>query len=343
MDGGNIGERSTTGVSAGSGTPLVLSIAARGTGMRATLVEIGTGSRTHIRNASLQPGAHFFPRLIEKRKQVEKLFQLGEMCEALVRMRELGRIVYDSVLSRIGLDRLFDQGGFAVHVRCEGEALHIPLEIAHNSRFLFERNVLTFRGTNDTPSETIPIRRALIVADPSGRFENAYREGRLLSEFLQNSGLTTTLIARPVSRVVFGELVGDFDILHFTGHAVTRKGCTGWDLGGEFFSSRDLLYRDSLPALVFSSSCGSTLHMGFDLLRAGVVNCVCSRWQIPDADMNSFILSFYRNLLRGLEIGLSLQRALFGRFRCGDVLPLVFVLQGECGVRYETSDTRRPH
>jgi hypothetical protein len=340
---GKIDEVVKTQVPSGSGFPLVLDLSSRGTGVRATVVEIGTGACTRIRNRRLQPGAQFFLRVNKKRRQGETLLQLGRYHDALVLFRELGEMVWDSILSPIDLDRIFDTGGFAIHARCEGEAIHLPLEIAYNRRFLFERNVLTFRGANDPSSGTIPIRSALIVADPSERFNHSYREGLLLCEFLESAGLSTTLISRPIDCTTLRELLPEFDIFHFSGHSVTRKGCTGWDLGREIFTSSDLLSRSSPPAFVFSSSCGSTLHLGLDLLRAGVVNCICSRWQIPDADITSFILSFYHRLLGGAEIGLSFQRSLARCHRLGEVLPLVFVLQGECGVRYETTNTRRPY
>jgi len=334
-----LGISAGTELKRGHGIPLILNLSARGTNARATIVEVGTG--TAIQEKNLPLNKQLFPLLVEEKKEVENLFRFGRLEEAQSRIRGLGKVVYRHTLGPLGLRKLFEDGGYVVNIRCEGDALHIPLEIAFHNRFLFERNVLTMRGTNDPSGRTVPVRRALIIADPSGRYACSVHEGLLLHDFFRTIGLASTLIARPLRKEVLTDLISRYDIVHFSGHSTIDQGRTGWDIGRGIFTARDLLTGHRIPGFVFSSSCGSTLLMGLDFLRAGVMNCVCSRWRIPDVDLTPFILSLYHRVFQGSQIGLSFQKALEKRYRYGDVLPLVFILQGESEVRYEKSHTRR--
>jgi hypothetical protein len=319
------------------GTPLVLSLSARGTHATATIVEIASGTRIEGWNIPLSK--RLIPLLTAKKREMESLLQFGQLAGAGTRMRELGERVYEHILRPLDLDKLFTDGGYVVNLRCEGLALHIPLEVAFHHRYLFERNVVTFRGTSDPPKRDVKVRRTLIVADPTGRYDSAHRQGRILYDFFRTAGLETTLIARPLRKEVLTDLFSCHDIVHFAGHGVNENGLSGWDIGGEMCTARDLCMGKEVPDLVVSSACGNTLLMGLDLLGAGVTNCVCSRFRIPDRDLTPFMLALYHRLFQGLEIGPSFQGALAGRYRNGELLPAVFTLQGESGTRYEKPHT----
>jgi hypothetical protein len=321
----------------GFGTPLVMSLSVRGTRATATIVEIASGTRIQSRNIPLSK--RLIPLLAAKKRDVERLLQFGYMEGAGTRMRELGERVYEHIFRPLGLEKLFTDGGYVVNLRCEGLALHIPLEVAFHRRYLFERNVLTFRGTSDPSKRNVTVRRTLIVADPSGCFAHARRQGRILYDFFRAAGLESTLIARPLRREALTDLFSCHDIVHFAGHGVNEDGLSGWDIGYGTCTARDLCMGKEVPNLVVSSACGNTLLMGLDLLGAGVANCVCSRFRIPDRDLIPFMLALYHLLFQGREIGLSFQRALAGRYRNGELLPAVFTLQGESGTRYEKSHT----
>jgi hypothetical protein len=321
----------------GRGTPLVLSLAARGTRANATIVEIASGTR--IRGRSLPLSKRLVPLLASKKREVEHLIQFGHLEGAAACMRELGKRVYEHLFLPLGLEKLFTDGGYVVNLRCEGLALHIPLEIAFHRRYLFERNVLTFRGTSDPPGRAVKVRRALVVADPTGCFVHAHRQGRILYDFFRAAGIQATLISRPIRREVLTDLFACNDVVHFAGHGVNEAGLAGWDTGDGTCTARDLCMGGEVPDLVVSSACGNTLLMGLDLLGAGVSNCVCSRFRLPDRDLTPFMLALYHRLFQGLGIGPSFQRALIGRYRNGEVLPALFTLQGESGTRYEKSYT----
>jgi hypothetical protein len=322
----------------GSGIPLILSLSARGTRATATIVEIDSGTRIEGRNIPLSK--RLFPLIAEKKREVESLLQFGHLQGAGNRMRELGERVYEHVLHPLGLEKLFTDGGYVVNLHCEGAALHIPLEIAFCRRFLFEGNVQTFRGKSDPSKRDVAVRRALILADPRGRYPHAQKQGRILYDFFRTVGLEATLIMRPMRREALMDLFSRHDIVHFAGHGVHEGGLSGWDTGAGTCTARDLCACGTVPDLVVSSACGNTMLMGLDLLNAGVTNCVCSRFRVPDRELTPFMLALYHHLFKGLDIGLSFQEALSGRYKRGELLPAIFTLQGESGTRYEKSNTR---
>jgi hypothetical protein len=317
--------------------PLVLNLSVKGTQAKTTVVEVGTG--TTIRSSDFHVGSHLFALLGSKKRAFENLLKYERMEEMLRLIRDIGELVYTSVVEHLKLEHLFEEGGYRVSVHAEGQARALPIELTHYDRFIFERNLLSLRGRNDPPSNTLAIGRILIIADPLACYQWALREGMLLYDFFRSMGLSVKLISRPLQREKFLELFTAADIVHFCGHIATNESRTGWDIGTGVFSGSDLGLPKKPPALVFSSGCGNTLPLGFTFLTLGVRNCIGTRWQIPDTDLRSFILAFYESLFRVGDIGLAFHRSLKGRYDRGDTMPLVFTLQGASGTRYEKSDT----
>lgn len=115
------------------------------------------------------------------------------------------------------------------------------------------------------------------------------------------------------------------------------RGCAWWNLGeGRFLSPKRLPIR--VPRLLFSSACGSSLPLGWSLLRRGGCNAVTTRWRMPDSDLSPFLIEFYRELLQGCEIGCALWKAQ-RKYRGSLPQSALFVLMGDSRVTYEKQDT----
>lgn len=98
--------------------PLVLNLSVKGTQAKTTVVEIGTG--TTIRNSDFRVSPHLFALLGSKKRAFENLLQYERMEEMLRLIRDMGELVYTSVVEHLGLEHLFEEGGYRVSVHSEG-------------------------------------------------------------------------------------------------------------------------------------------------------------------------------------------------------------------------------
>ena len=316
--------------------PLVLNLWIKGSTARATVVEVERG--TTLRNSDFPVSSHLIPLLGSKKRACENLLQYGRYEEIRNAMKDIGELVYTSVFVPLGLEHLFSSGGYRVSVHAQNQARAIPVELAYHDRFVFETNIMSLRGKNDPQGDRVVVERVLIIADPTARFKWALREGMMLYDFFVSKGLSVLLVSRPLTRERLLDLFSTAHIVHFCGHVASHTSYTGWDIGTGLFNGSDCDRLSRTPDLVFSSGCGNTLPLGLRFLTSGVRNCICTRWQIPDTDICSFVLAFYECLLRVGDIGLAFQCSVKGRYARGETLPLIFALQGESGIRYEESD-----
>jgi hypothetical protein len=322
----------------GETIPIIINLSLSGNQVTATIIEIDGGSA--IRSYAVEMKDSFFSLIRSKMSSGEELLHRRRDGDFTRCLEDIGNLIYDQVLHGLNLQMLFCKGGYTINIAGDEKLLEIPFEISHHESFIFENNILTYRGKNENPIPGVKIERTLIIADPSERYEWAYREGIMLRDFFKSNNIGVDLLSRPLQREMLIEIFHKYDIVHFAGHSVTRNSIPGWDIGPSVFTAQDLVVQKKLPFLVFSSACGNTIGMGLEFLRKGIRNCVVSRWRIPDVDISRFIHSFYFQLLRPKEIGYSFNRSVVNRFRSGDILPLTFVLLGEGRNLYENKNTR---
>jgi len=343
--------------------PLVLHVAREGGLLRITFAELNGGMK--VGHHVLRVGEGFYAFLGRKMELIEGCFGAGRADQCLPALRSAGEAVYEQILKPCGLDRLFTEGGFTIDVAGDRSLCRIPFEVAWKGSFLFEANVLSYRGQGEEEGTTVlPISKALILADPAQKFRGAYLEGLKLHRFLSGRGVTADLMARPLGRGALADLLCGYDLVHFAGHSVPMirkdvgredpartapargsafipsegveggcragEGCA-WDIGGSHapFGEDDVVPYGRFPRLIFSSACGNTLSLGFRFLEAGARNVIASRWTIPDRDLTGFVADFYGLLLDGMEIGSAFNDSLLKAYLGGDMVPLSFVLLGE--------------
>ena len=316
--------------------PLVLNLSLKGTRVKATVVGMERGTR--LRSSDFLVAPHLIPMFGSRKRSLENQLQHERLPESLRAMRDIGELVYDSVFKQLGLEYLFDERPYRVHVLAQEQARAIPVELAYHGGFLFESNIVSLRGKNDATRDSVNIKKALILADPAARCSAALREGEMLYDYFVSVGLSVVLVSRPLGKERLIDLFRSADIVHYCGHVASQGSRRGWDIGTTIFSGDEYRECSKAPALIFTNGCGNTLPLGFRFLSDGVLNCIGTRWQIPDSDFYSFVLSFYESLFHKGDIGFALHCSQNARFTRGDTLPIVFVLQGESGIHYETSD-----
>jgi hypothetical protein len=320
----------------------------RGNRVNATVVEVSSGMTISSHKFDLPES--FFRFINWKKRAVEDFSTRADWMGVERALKELGRFIYENIFNPIGLGDIFQSSGCSIYISGDERCTSIPIEIAFRESFIFENNILAFRGERKRENRAAPIRKILIFADPAGCYSWAYNEGMVLYEFFRKKGCSVDFISRPLTVEILIDLFSFYDIIHFSGHSgsinSSNQGKNGgeeiesiWNLGWHSFKVPDIGMQRKMPHLVFSSTCGNTLKMGFSFLRLGVLNCMGSRWTIPDRDMSGFLLNFYSLLFERYEIGFAFQKSVLSSYRRGDVLPALFVLQGEPRTRYEFQGT----
>ncbi len=175
--------------------------------------------------------------------------------------------------------------------------------------------------------------RALVIGDPASgaaALPSAQEEAQEVARLLIQQGLDCTLLlgapeagtgAGPVEGVApadYAEVIdrllsGDYDIVHFCGHAVhdaQRAGRSGWvfdDL--QLLSGSDLEGAERAPRMVFANACASAqlqqpAGAGAGLLEGladaffqqGVRHYIGTAWSVPSQPARLLALEFYRTL-----------------------------------------------
>jgi hypothetical protein len=207
--------------------------------------------------------------------------------------------------------------------------------------------------------------KALVIGDPGdpriGHNLPAAREEALaVSQLLRERGIATTLLLGapdPVTQggtrghepaefsvVVDHLLKGEFDIVHYCGHALFDEQASkrsGWLFtDGRVLSADELEGMDRPPRLVFANACltarlgqeaasevrargDANLVKGLadEFFRRGVADYIGTAWEVPSKPAVRFATTFYSELLghgrrsRALNFGAALQMARRDLFR----------------------------
>jgi pimeloyl-ACP methyl ester carboxylesterase len=181
--------------------------------------------------------------------------------------------------------------------------------------------------------------RLLLIVNPTGDLPGAEKEGERIRTLLSNDPAfqIDTLWREEAtwSAVRAGFRSGDFDVIHYAGHAFfdpnkrSRSGILCH--GRQVLSGLDLLNLEKLPGLVFFNACEAArirrtevshneaqedpvakrleknVGLAEAFLRAGVGNYVGTYWPVGDAAAEQFADIFYKGLVQGHSIGNALQ------------------------------------
>jgi len=234
---------------------------------------------------------------------------------------------------REGLAAMAARPLVVVHDR---EASRVPWEVlqvgdghpalTHGLSRRYESDALTVARWRESPPSDGGL-RTLLVADPTGDLPGAAAEARALHRLFGANGMTIELLQGPAAtrtRILDRLAVGQYDVLHFAGHAFFdaddpgRGGllCAGEDV----LRGADLASLTHLPALVFCNACeaarvrrprSSRARAASDrsasvaeaFLAGGVANFIGTHWPVSDAAALEFSSRLYAQWLAGAFLG----------------------------------------
>jgi len=305
--------------------------------LRATVVEVSKSTKIH--NYEIGIKRNLFSLIGEKEKMVEYFLKNNDYKKIKSVLKEIGSLIYNNIFKNLGLERIFSEGGYVIHIAGSTELCRFPFEVCYNDSFIFEKNIVSYRNNENQDFEKPIIGRILIIADPTASYKWASKEGVTLYNLFKEMRLACDLVKRPLKKEQLIDFFQFYDIIHFAGHGTTDDDTEGWDIGHSFFTVDDILIQNHLPSLIFTSSCGKNQKIGMDFLKLGVKNIISSRWVIPDRDMSGFIINFYQMLFNQMEIGVAFNNAVNRSKKNGNLIPVLFTLYGENRLIYESKNT----
>jgi len=254
-------------------------------------------------------------------------------------MRKIGRLLWDHLISRPIKEKLKSSLSSQLTLSLDEELIHIPWELIFDgSDFLSLKfsmgRLVRSRGDSISPryrnlSDRL---KMLILANPTGDLDSAYREGLNIKNQFAHKGerVYVDFKSTSIDKAYVKKNICDYDIVHFAGHCEFDKNDTqrsGWLFSDGVFSVEEILkmgQSSDLPVLIFSNACHSAelmpglinsgyqeanFNMAGAFLLAGVRHYIGSIRKIEDTVSQEFGRKFYMQLLSGLSVGESLRLA----------------------------------
>ncbi len=265
----------------------------------------------------------------------------GRLAErSLKELKRLGGVLLDELFPPDTRELLLASKASEMVVRVDNGLVQIPWELLYDGgqffcrRWNMGRLVRTQQKVYKSLGREISLPlRMLLVADPRGDLQAAYREGQLIRDMLDEDvgKIEAELLS---SRVEPGMLKGrlkEGDILHYAGHAdyiPDDPSMSGLLMKDGKLSAAEITEMSGgrgIPSLVFVNGCRSgqteewnarqagSIQQIFGLanacLLAGAHHYVGTFWEVPDEPSSRFAMRFYRELASGTPVGASLRKA----------------------------------
>lgn len=282
--------------------------------------------------------------------------------------KKSGQVLLDLLLPH-ELKRVLDTIPCTTVSLCLEESLmYVPWEFLHDgTRYLCQRfalgRILSTRQL-PAPPRRRPVQppfRVLIVADPRGNLDSAYREGIEIRRFMDE--LSEMFLAdfksEPVDAAFVKKNLRSYGIIHYAGHAeysTERPNKSGWLLTDGRIEPSDIHAMSGLapmPSLVFSnacqtgrigqSACRGELSLVNAFLLSGTRHYIGTFWDIGDEPGLHLAEGFYRNLALGKSVGEALmvgRRELVEEFGEESLLSATHILYGDPASVYKTKIPR---
>ena len=259
--------------------------------------------------------------------------------EVLVKLREIGQVLYDELLTLNVKEVLRNSRSDTLIVKIDDQLIHIPWELLYDGRdFLCLRfNMGRVVKTRQTVASTVHRKLEqplgmLILADPTGDLKGAYAEGMQIRDFMDQSPdlINVSLRSGDATAESIKTKLRNFDIIHFAGHSDYDISCpetSGWRLHGGSLCTGDITKMAGsakMPAMIFANACQSAraeqwaLQTSFEskifglanaFLVAGVTHYIGTFWEVPDKPSSRFAIEFYKHLFADLSVGEALRKA----------------------------------
>ena len=247
-------------------------------------------------------------------------------------LKKLGGILYHQLLPEKARAHLQSFNKANLSLRLDDRLIHVPWELCFDGQeflglkyFVGKQIITEYRSKSITNrgsfcGEEIKV---LLIADPTETLESASREVEQLATYLDEcTGFQVFILGgRQVTKTALLKSLGEFDIIHYAGHAdfiPEEPGRSGWILHDSKMTSVEISKLDKVPSLIFSNSCQGgvfspweetrcvekfSFGIGSSFLQAGVKNYIGTPWRLPDRASGDFASNFYRHLVNGCTLG----------------------------------------
>ncbi len=254
-------------------------------------------------------------------------------------IRKAGQVLYDELFTPGVKQLLRSSSADQLILNIDDHLVHIPWELLHDGQEFLS---LKF-GMGRVVSTRQPIagdqrRRSagpvtmLIIADPQGNLDAAYKEGVTIRDALSegDEAFTVSFVSTAVGVEYVKMNLHDYDIVHYAGHADYDPSDplkSGWLLENGKWTASDVMRMAGgapLPFLVFSNACHSgrtdPWTLGNDsqeriyglanaFLLSGVSHYIGTFWEVLDSPSSDFAVEFYRSLNQATPIGTAVTAA----------------------------------
>lgn len=282
--------------------------------------------------------------------------------DLIEQLKKTGLLLWDELLSGQIKDKLADSAIKELILSLDENLIDIPWELLYDGKdFLCLKFSLgrVVRTKDRLPRiqyrNASPTLKMLVLANPTGDLNSAYREGRYIRNRFDRKRRYVKIDFKSTSidTLYVKKSLRDYDIVHFAGHCeydtVNPKN-NGWILSDGKFTTEDILalaQSQSLPSLVFSNACSSakvaidvmdadyqekTYSLAAAFLFSGVRHYIGTIWRVKDPTSILFAQEFYNYLIRGRSIGESVRLGrlkLIKEYGIADISWASYILYGD--------------
>jgi class 3 adenylate cyclase/CHAT domain-containing protein/tetratricopeptide (TPR) repeat protein len=259
--------------------------------------------------------------------------------EVLIKLREVGQLFCDELFTPEVKEKVRKAESDHLILQLDDQLVHIPWELIHDGqqflcqKFNMGRLVKTRQTVLGTRARSLgrPF-KMLVLVDPRGDLEGAYREGTELRDFMDKfkDNVSVSFRSSDITADFIRQKIRNFDLIHFAGHAEyhpENPADSGWRLSDGIFSARDITKLSgtaAMPALVFSNACQSArteewrikeefqdeiFGLANAFILSGVKHYIGTFWEILDEPSSRFALECYRHALSGMTVGEAVRQA----------------------------------
>lgn len=292
--------------------------------------------------------------------------------DILNKLKSAGQLLYDEIFTTDIKRKLTSTKAEDLIISMDDHLVGIPWELLYDGksffclRFNMGRLVRTRQAASETPPRQLGLPlKMLILSDPKGDLEAAYKEGQLIRDKLNKleNIINVNIKSSNVQSSYVLEKIRNFDMLHYAGHSdydPENPDSSGWLLKDRKLPASEIIkMRESklMPSLVFSNSChsGQTSEwqipdncekqiygMANAFLLTGVQHYLGTFWEILDEPGSYFAAAFYENLAQDKPIGEAVREArqeLINKYGEETIVWASYMLYGDPSFVYVAEDT----
>ncbi len=247
-------------------------------------------------------------------------------------LKKMGTVIYKNFIPRDFAQKLTHQ-----YMILETEDVQIPWELMYSDQFFALKYAISRRIKSEKVSEIHKKKKrekkALIIADPTGKMPEAVKECEYLKETLQDSFVITYINPEEARKVdVMFHLSQGYDIIHYAGE-LKKEPCL--PVYKDVLTCAEIERNLEGSPIVFLNGCGSAKTFSYNIeglaevfLQRGALSYIGSLWSIHDRRAAEIAAEFYQNCL-SYPVGEALRLSREKYYSPEDITWAAFVMYGD--------------